>query len=83
MSTDGKQITVRGVSRQLGKRLEEMSRARGTSVNATVLELLERAVGIQGRKEWLARFMTWTDEDVCSFDEALRAQRVVDEKAWR
>ena len=77
-----KQLTVRGVSTQLGRRLEEMSRARGQSVNATVLELLEQAAGIEGRKEWLRRFMTWTPEDVREAGEIVRQQRVVDAKAW-
>lgn len=78
-----KQISVRGVSPQLGRRLAELSQARGKSVNAVVLELLERAAGLDGRKEWLRRFMTWTVEEVRDFDAVLRDQRTVDEKLWR
>lgn len=78
-----KQISVRGVSPQLSRRLAEMSRARGKSVNATVLELLEQAAGVDGRKDWLRRFMTWTPQEVQEFDAILRDQRRVDEKLWR
>lgn len=78
-----KQISVRGVSPQLSRRLTEMSRARGKSVNSTVLELLEHAVGLDGRRDWLRRFMTWTPEEVREFDAILREQRTVDEKLWR
>lgn len=78
-----KQISVRGVSPQLNRRLAELSRARGKSVNATVLELLEQAVGLNGRKDWLRRFMTWTLEEVREFDAIVRDQRTVDEKLWR
>ena len=78
-----KQITVRGVSPELGQRLGELSRARGKSVNATVLEILEGAAGVNRRMSWLRRFMTWGPEDVRAMDEAVKAQRAVDRKLWR
>ena len=78
-----KQISVRGVSPQLSRRLSEMSRARGKSVNAMVLEVLEQAAGLNGRKDWLRRFMTWTSDEVREFDSILREQRTIDEKLWR
>jgi hypothetical protein len=78
-----KQITVRGVSADLGRRLARLSRERGESLNSTVLRLLERAVGIHERREDLERYMTWTAEDLAEFEEALGAQRTVDERLWR
>lgn len=80
-----KQITVRGVTPQLSRRLHEMSRLQGKSVNTTVLEILEGAAGmdVERRMARLKRYMTWTERDGAEFDEALRAQRVVDEKLWR
>jgi len=60
-----------------------MSAARRKSVNATVLDILEGAAGVSGRREWLNRFMTWSSEDVRAMDEAVSAQRVVDQKLWR
>ena len=78
-----KQITVRGVSPELDRRLGELSKLRGKSVNATVLELLEGAAGLDERKSWLRRFMTWTAKDVDAMDAVLRAQRAVDKKLWR
>lgn len=77
-----KQLTIRGVTKELSRRLEKLAEARGQSVNATVLQLLERAVGINGRRERLARYATWTAEDLKEFEEALRAQRVVDRRLW-
>lgn len=79
----GKQITVRGVSGELGRRLAAIARARGTSVNAAVLEILESAAGIDQRLTWLRRFMTWGPEDVRVMDEAVAAQRGVDAKLWK
>lgn len=35
------------------------------------------------RLERLARYVTWTDEDVSAFNDALRAQRTIDDDIWR
>ena len=78
-----KQITIRGVSEEIGRRLEEVSRARGTSVNATVLEILAEAVGVDERRRRLARYVTWSAQDLEEFNEALAAQRSVDDPLWR
>lgn len=78
-----KQITVRGVSKELSERLERLSRARGKSLNATVLELLEQAIGVDARRERLERYATWTREDLQEFNGALEAQRCIDERAWQ
>lgn len=79
-----KQITVRGVDPELSKRLERMAKARGTSVNAAILRVLEDAVGLDvaARRARLSRYTTWSDEDLRDFANALAAQRVVDAKLW-
>ena len=81
MST--KQVTVRGVSPELGRRLTEIARSRGKSVNATVLDILEGAAGLDPRRAWLRRFMTATPQDVRELDAAVMAQRKVDAKLWK
>jgi plasmid stability protein len=78
-----KQLTIRGVSEEIGQRLESLSRARGQSVNAMVLEILEAAVGVNERRSRLARYTTWTSEDLAEFNEALAAQRTIDDPSWR
>lgn len=78
-----RQLTVRGVSDEVGRRLEDLSRERGQSMNATVVEILEVAVGFEPRRQRLERYGTWTEEEAAEFDEALAAQRRVDEKLWR
>jgi hypothetical protein len=78
-----KQVTIRGVSTELGARLTALARARGQSVNTTVLELLSRATGLDERRTWLRRFMTWTPEDVRTMDAAVKSQRKVDAKLWK
>ncbi|HEX5716701.1 MAG TPA: hypothetical protein VF179_11130 [Thermoanaerobaculia bacterium] len=71
-----RQLTVRGVSDEVGRRLESLSRSRGQSLNATVLEILESAVGAAERRQRLAHYATWTEEDLEEFNEALAAQRM-------
>lgn len=78
-----KQLTVRGVPDEVGRRLESLSRSRGQSVNATVLEILGRAVGAEERRRRLARYATWGPEDLEEFEQALAAQRTIDEELWR
>jgi plasmid stability protein len=78
-----RQLTIRGVSEEVGQRLESLSRARGQSVNATVLAILEAAVGVDERRRRLARYTTWTAEDLKEFNEALAEQRTIDDPLWR
>lgn len=66
---------IRGVSDEVGRRLENLSRAQGQSVNTTVLKILEAAVGVDERRARLARYATWTPGDLSEFNEALAAQR--------
>ena len=73
-----RQLTIRGVPDDVGRRLKTLSRAKGQSVNATVLEILATAVGADERRRRLARYTTWNKEDSAEFDEALAAQRSID-----
>lgn len=58
-----KQLTMRNVPDEVAKRLANLSQERNTSINATVLAILEQAVGIKGRRQRIERYVTWTDED--------------------
>ena len=78
-----KQITVRGVSPVLAKRLESLARAQGKSVNTLVLEILSAAAGVSERRERLARYTTWTSQDLKEFEHALTTQRSVDKELWK
>lgn len=77
-----KQITLRGVTKELARRLTRLAQSRDQSVNTTVLQLLERATGIDGRRERLARYTTWTDGDVEELQAALGLQRTIDRGLW-
>ena len=77
------QITIRNPTPELTRRLKAVAQAKGESLNATILRLLTEAVGFDERRERLQRWATWTEDDAAEFDEALRAQRVIDERLWR
>ena len=74
------QITLRNVDPELSQRLRAISTERGESLNSTVLRLLKDAVGLDARRDRLHRYISWTTDDLAEFTDALRAQRIVDER---
>jgi len=76
------QLTIRGVSDTLAKRLQRLGRERGQSVNTIALQILEEAVGIDARRTRLLRYATWSAADRREFDRALADQRVIDDALW-
>jgi hypothetical protein len=80
---DVMQVTVRNVSSKLAAALKRAARERGLSVNATVLELLEKAVGLDARRERLERYVSWDADDLAQFQRALAEQRRVEPQDWR
>lgn len=74
------QIILRNVDPELSRRLRAISTERGESLNSTVLCLLKDAVGLDARRDRLRRYITWTTDDLAEFTDALRAQRIVDER---
>jgi hypothetical protein len=78
-----RQLTIRGVSDELGRRLTRLSRERGQSVNATALAILADAVGLDARRQRLKRYATWSSADLAEFDRAIADQRVIDDDLWR
>jgi Fe2+ transport system protein FeoA len=76
------QLTIRGVTDELNRRLAKLGKARGQSVNKVALGILEDAVGIHARRQRLSRYMTWSEADLTEFDAALKGQRVIDHDLW-
>ena len=78
-----RQLTIRNVPAEVGKRLDRLSRERGKSLNTVVVGILTESVGVDARRERLERYGTWTEADATAFDEALASQRVIDAGLWR
>jgi len=77
------QLTIRNLPHDVVQRLKQLGKDRGLSMNTTIVEILERAVDARARRAGLDRYVTWTDEDVAEFEEALADQRVIDAELWR
>ncbi len=82
-----KHLTIRQIPPDLGRALEREVRRRGQSLNQTVKELLERALGLapDGRYDnGLGRLAgTWSDEDAAEFDKATEVFERIDEEDWK
>jgi len=81
-----KQLSIRNVSPQLATALEQERRARRTSLNETVLDLLRRALGVgdapyDNGLEALAG--TWSETDHAEFRSATADFDEIDEELWR
>ncbi len=82
-----KHLTVRNVPRRLADALDRERRRRDQSLNATVLDLLSRSLGV-GRDakptNGLGRLAgTWTDDDHREFEAAVAPFETLDDEMWR
>ena len=78
-----KQLTIRGVSDELNRRLTRLGRERRQSVNVVVRSILEDAVGLRARRERLRAYATWTPQEADAFNRAVADQRVIDDELWQ
>jgi hypothetical protein len=80
-------LTIRGLSPRLARALESERKRRGRSLNQTVLELLNRALGVdttEVRRNGLRRLAgTWTAREQSRFDEAVAFTEQIDPELWR
>lgn len=76
------QLTIRGVPDDTAHRLKRLSQELDQSLNSTVLEILERAVGTEEKRRRLERYATWTELDRRDFEAALNVQRTIDDALW-
>jgi hypothetical protein len=77
------QFSVRYESDELAERLKALASARGVSLNTLLVSILEAAAGLDQRRRALERYATWSEDDAREFDQALAAQRQVEDDLWR
>jgi plasmid stability protein len=82
-----KNLTIRNVPKRLAEALNRERRRRDQSLNATVLDLLGRSLGVgpEGRPtNGLARLAgTWTADEHQQFEAAVAPFETVDDEMWR
>ncbi len=83
-------LSVRGVDPETARLLKESAEKAGSSVNAQVLELIQRGLGLAPCRGAKGQYRdldplagTWGDEDVRAFEAATAAFEEVDEELWR
>ena len=78
-----RQITIRNPSKGLYEQIRFLSQARGESINSTILYLLEKAIGINRRRERLRRYVVWSEQERKEFEKAHRAHRTIEPDLWK
>lgn len=82
-----KTLTLRGIDPDLEKRLRALASRESRSLNATILEILRRSLGVGAGKtlhtdlDGLAG--GWTESDLAEFQERTRPFEQIDEGLWR
>ena len=78
-------LTVRNLPDQLAAALEQEKLRRGTSLNQTVIDLLEQSLGVKGvRSNGLLRFAgTWTEAEHQEFLSGIQEFEVIDQDLWK
>ena len=84
-----KAITLRNIPADLGRRIERRAKEKGSSMNKTVIQILEDALGTSRKRavqlhhdlDHLAG--SWSEDEAREFDEDLAAQRKIDPEPWR
>ncbi len=78
-------LTIRNVPDEVAERLAEEKRAGGRSLNQTVIDLLARALGVDGhpRSNGLASLAgTWGPGELEEFARATRFMEEIDDELW-
>jgi hypothetical protein len=75
------QLSVRRVTSELSRRLNELRLKRNQSLNQTVLDLLSEAVGLRATP-WTDRYTTGSASEAQSVERAVKELRKVDPRDW-
>ena len=79
-----KNLTVRNLPPAVAEALEREKSRRGTSLNQTVIDLLEQSLGVSGaRSNGLGQFAgRWSEAEFESFDRAVADFEAIDPELW-
>jgi hypothetical protein len=86
-----KQLTVRGFDPELERRLRQVAKERGVSLNRAVLILLREGAGLGGRGRGPAHVVgdslddligTWSPGDERAFQQAISIFETIDPHLW-
>jgi plasmid stability protein len=79
------QYTIRNLPRRLDQLIRKRAKEEGKSLNTVAVEALMEAFGLRGsepaRRDVSELVGTWVED--AAVDEALAAQRCIDDEMWR
>lgn len=85
-----KAVTLRNLPPELARIIRRKASEHGTSLNKTVISLLEDSVGIRRKKEDTPLHDdldplagSWTKEEAAAFERVLARQRAIDSDLWK
>jgi hypothetical protein len=85
-----KAVTLRNMPPRLARAIRQKAQAEQTSINKTVIRLLEECVASKspGNKKALHHDLdalagSWNKKDAADFDRHLRSQRTIDPELWK
>lgn len=77
-------LTLRNIPSEVAEALERESERAHTPLDETVIGLLRQALGVQAKRNGLARLAgAWTTEEHERFERAIAVNEQVDEELWR
>jgi len=78
-------LTVRNLPEDLADALAREKQRRGTSLNRTVIDLLEQSLGVRGKQSNGLRKLsgTWTANQQRRFLDSIRCLDEIDQDLWR
>lgn len=82
-------ITIRGIDDITAKRLKDLAKKEGLSINALVLKILRQALGVEKKKRAIIYTDldelagTWTEEEYQAFLKNIEPFEQIDEEMWK
>lgn len=82
-------VTIRGLDDLTIKALKEKAKQEGTSVNATLVKLIQEELGLKKKKRMVVYndlnhlAGTWSDKDYQEFQKNMEDFETIDETMWK
>ena len=84
-----KSITLHNLDERLAELITRKARKNGTSLNRTIKELLNKALGItpdpekDNKQEFMDLFGVWSDKEYLEFEEQTKTFHKIDPDDWK
>lgn len=82
-------VTIRGIDDITAKRLKDLAKKEGLSINALILKILRQALGVEKKKKAIIYTDldelagTWTEEEYQAFLKNIEPFEQIDEEMWK